>query len=143
MKVVDANLLIYAVNSDSIHHIPAKRWLEEAMSSEEPVGLAWLVLLAFIRITTSDRVMAAPLAPDTAVEVVDRWLALPTTRTLSPLPEHWDILKELLRPLGTAGNHTSDAHLAALAIEHKGVLYSTDNDFSRFRGLRWRNPLGG
>jgi predicted nucleic acid-binding protein len=109
MKVVDANLLIYAVNKDFVCHVAAKRWLGKAMSSDEPVGLAWLVL--------------------------------PTTRILSPLSDHREILKELLRPLGTAGNHTSDAHPAALAIEHKGVRYSTDNDFSRFGGLRWRDPL--
>jgi uncharacterized protein len=141
MKVVDANLLIYAVNGDSMHHVAARRWLEDAMSGDEPMGLARLVVLAFIRITTSDRVMAAPLAPEAALDVVDGWLALPPVRTLSPLSEHWDVLKELLKPLGTAGNHTSDAHLAALAIEHKGVLYSTDNDLARFRGVRWRNPL--
>ena len=85
--------------------------------------------------------MPAPLAPDVAIEMVDDWLQQPLSLTIVPSHQHWEIFKEILMPLGTAANLTSDAHLAALAIEHGARLYSTDNDFSRFQSLRWINPI--
>lgn len=141
MKVVDLNLLLYAVNRDSHHHAPAKAWLERTLNGEEPVALPWVVLLGFLRLATSARVFPQPLAPAQAVAIVDRWLARPPVMTLAPGDEHWRILRDLLAGSGTAGNLTTDAHLAALAIEHGAELCSTDGDFARFRQLRWMNPL--
>lgn len=141
MKAVDINILIYAINRDTPYHQKAKRWLEASLSGDESFGFAWIVLLGFLRIITNGRVMPKPLSSEVALEIVDEWLAQPPARFLVPTNRHWGILKELLEPLGTAANLTSDAHLAALAIEHGARLYSTDNDFSRFPHLRWTNPL--
>jgi len=141
MKVVDINLLIYAINKDTPHHPTAKKWLEESLSSDEPFGFAWIVILGFLRIVTSGRIMPRPLSSETAIEIVDEWLSQPLAVLIVPTDRHWSILKELILPLGTAANLTSDAHLAALAIEHGARLYSTDNDFSRFPNLRWTNPI--
>jgi uncharacterized protein len=139
--VVDLNLLIYAVNEDALAHERARRWWERALSGAETVGLAWSVILGFIRLTTNPRVMPRPLTPEQAFAVIDDWLAQPIVTSVEATDRHWAILKELLEPLGTAGNLTSDAHLASLAIEHGARLFSTDNDFARFAGLRWLNPL--
>lgn len=141
MKLIDLNLLLYAVNRDSVYHDRAKAWLERTLSEDETVALPWIVLLGFIRITTSGRVFSNPLSPNQALDTVDRWLAVPTVVVLNPGDEHWRILEGLLLESGTAGNLTTDAHLAALAIETGSELCSTDSDFARFRHLRWVNPL--
>jgi len=141
MKVLDLNLALYAVNRDSPLHERAKRWLETALSDEEPVAIAWAVALGFVRLATSRRVFARPLSPDQAFGVVDGWLGRPQVRLLDPGPEHWTLLKSLLTETGTAANLTTDAHLAALAIENGATLYSTDRDFGRFQELKWVNPL--
>jgi toxin-antitoxin system PIN domain toxin len=141
MKIIDANLLIYAINKDTPHHAKAKKWFEEAIEDTEPIGLAWIVILAFMRITTNDRILPHPLVSSQVFRIVEDWLGMPSVRVVSTTERHWAILKDLLEQVGTAGNLTSDAHLAALTIEHSAYLYSTDNDFSRFRGLRWRNPI--
>lgn len=141
MKIVDINLLIYAINKDAPHHSKAKKWLEDSLSSEEPFGFAWIVILGFLRIITNGRIMPTPLSPEAAIDAVNDWLRQPPTLTIVPSYQHWSIFKELLMPLGVAANLTSDAHLAALSIEHGARLYSTDNDFSRFQSLRWTNPI--
>jgi toxin-antitoxin system PIN domain toxin len=141
MKVVDINILIYTINKDTPHHQKAKKWFEASLSSDEPVGLAWMVILGFLRIITSGRIMPTPLQPEVAFEIVDEWLRQPPCRIIVQTERHWSILQEILMPLGTAANLTSDAHLAALAIEHGARLFSTDNDFSRFASLRWTNPI--
>jgi toxin-antitoxin system PIN domain toxin len=141
VKVIDLNLLLYAVNRDSPHHSDAKTWLEDAMSGEERIALAWTVLLGFIRLTTSPRVLERPLSVDDALRTVDAWLSQPSVSPLEPGEGHWSILRDLLLEAGSAGNLTTDAHLAALAIEHGAELCSTDTDFARFKRLRWVNPL--
>lgn len=141
MIIPDANILIYATNRDSAHHRSALEWWQAMLSDEEPVGVSWLVLLAFVRVSTHPRILQRPLSPGQATGLVDEWIAQPPVRIIEATDRHWDILKALLRPLGTAGNLTSDAHLAALAIGHGARLCSTDNDFSRFVGLSWENPL--
>jgi toxin-antitoxin system PIN domain toxin len=142
MKIVDLNVLLYAINEDAPHHERVRRWWEEAVNGDEPLGLPWVVLLGFLRIATNPTIFPKPLDADTAVAKVDGWLALDTTRVVHEKEEHWDILRSLLAEAGTAGNLTTDAHLATLAISHGAVLISCDNDFSRFKGLRWSNPLG-
>jgi len=141
VKVLDLNLLLYAVNRDSPRHSDAKAWLQDAMSGEERIALPWTVLLGFIRLTTSPRVLEHPLSVDDALRTVDAWLSQPSVSPLEPGDDHWNILRDLLFEAGAAGNLTTDAHLAALAIEHGAELCSTDADFARFKRLRWTNPL--
>jgi toxin-antitoxin system PIN domain toxin len=141
MKVPDVNLLLYAEDELSPHHPRALSWLEEQLSGTEPVGFAWSVLLAFVRLSTRGQVFANPLTPDEAFELLESWLGQPCALVLHATERHLAILRGLLQEIGTAGNLTSDAHLAALAIEHGGELCSADGDFARFRGLRWTNPL--
>jgi toxin-antitoxin system PIN domain toxin len=141
VKLPDVNLLLYAVDKSSARHGPARAWVEERLSGAETFALAWVVLLAFIRLTTSSRVFQSPLTPSQALDLVDSWLAQPCATVVHPTSRHAPVLRQLLEPLGTAGNLTTDAHLAALAIEHGAELCSTDTDFSRFAGLRWTNPL--
>ena len=141
MRVPDINLLIYAINRDTPYHKQAKIWLEQSLSGSEPVGLTWIVILGFLRIVTHGSIMAHPLSAEIALEVIDGWLRQPVVRILQPSNQHWQLVKELLSQIGTAGNLTSDAHLAAFAIEHAACLYSSDNDFSRFHSLRWKNPI--
>jgi toxin-antitoxin system PIN domain toxin len=139
--LVDANLLIYAIDSDSPHHRAARRWLEQALSGETRVGLAWVVILAFLRITTRGDVVRNPLSTEQALAYVDSWLRQPFVRAVSPTEGHWPLLRNLMTTSGTAGNLTSDAHLAALALEHGSAIYSTDHDFQRFPGIEHVNPL--
>ena len=141
MKLPDLNILLYAVDEGSARHQPARAWVEERLSGTETFALAWVVLLAFIRLTTSSRVFRSPLTTSEALDLVDGWLAQPCATVVHPTSRHAPVLRDLLEPLGTAGNLTTDAHLAALAIEHGAQLCSTDRDFSRFAGLRWANPL--
>jgi toxin-antitoxin system PIN domain toxin len=140
-QVLDLNLLLHAVNRDSAHHDEARVWLERTLSGDEPVALPWVVLLGFLRISTSARILPDPLLSEQALEVIDGWLAQPSVLTLSPGPEHWRILRNLIEETGTAGNLTTDTHLAALAIENGAELCSTDSDFARFARLRWLKPL--
>ena len=115
--------------------------MEERLSGTETFAFTWVVLLAFIRLTTSPRVFQSPLSTSQALDLVDGWLAQPCVTVVHPTSRHAPVLRDLLEPLGTAGNLTTDAHLAALAIEHGAELCSTDRDFSRFPGLRWADPL--
>ncbi len=141
MILVDANLLIYAVNLDAPHHRSARRWLQEVLSGTASVGLPWTSLLAFVRITTRPGVLANPLAVEEAIGFVDEWLDQPFVEPVLPGDGHWPILRNLLRASGTAGNLTSDAHLAALAIERGATICSADYDFRRFPGVEHVNPL--
>jgi uncharacterized protein len=141
MILLDANILIYAVNTDAPLNRKAKAWLESALSGQETVGFSWNVLLAFLRLTTRPGLFRQPLSVDTAFNLMAAWLDQPSATIAHPGPRHLLVLRELLRPLGSGGNLTSDAHLAALAIEHGAQLCSTDTDFARFQGLKWRNPL--
>jgi len=139
--LVDANLLIYAVNRDEPYHEAALAWWEATLSSTQEVGLAWGVILAFLRVTTRPGILQHPLEPEAALGYVDEWLARPYVRLTAPGERHWPILRNLLHSSGLGGNLASDAHLAALALEHGAHVYSTDHDFQRFAGLRHINPL--
>lgn len=140
MKLVDLNVLLYAVNKDAAHHRASLEWWEQALRGEEPVGLSWPVLSGFLRLSTNPDVFPRPLEVATAVGKIDGWLSHPSTRLLREKDEHWEVLRLLLEEAGTAGNLTTDAHLAALAITHGAVLVSFDADFGRFKGLRWSRP---
>jgi uncharacterized protein len=139
--LIDANLLIYAIDRDSPHHAQARPWLEQVLSGTTAVGLAWIVVLAFIRITTRPGVLGRPLAAEHAMAFVDGWLDQPYVNAVAPGEDHWRILRNLLRTTGTAGNLVADAHLAAIALEHGAAIYSTDHDFKRFPGIEHVNPL--
>jgi hypothetical protein len=137
----DINLLLYAYDGLAPRHEPAKQWVEDVLSGAETVAFAWLTLLGFVRLTTSSHAGGLRWSAAQALDVVDSWLAQPVATVVHPTHRHAAVLRDLLRPLGAGGNLTSDAHLAALAIEHGATLYSSDNDFSRFAGLRWVDPL--
>jgi toxin-antitoxin system PIN domain toxin len=141
VKLPDLNLLIYAIDRGAADHARANRWWEATLSGTEAVGLAWSVLLGFIRLTTNPRVMGSPLAAGDALDYVDRWLAQPVAGIVEPTAKHAELLRSLLAGPGTGGNLVTDAHLAALAMEHGAELCSADRDFGRFPGLRWSNPL--
>jgi uncharacterized protein len=141
VKLPDVNLLLYAIDEDSARHDSARPWVEGLFGGTETVALAWAVTLAFVRLTTKPQVMTRPFHVDEALDVVDGWLARPNVVVVHPTDRHPRILRELLAPLGAGGNHTTDAHLAALSIEHGAELCSSDADFSRFPGVRWQDPL--
>jgi uncharacterized protein len=137
----DANLLLYATDARSRRHAAARRWLEATLAGSETVAFAWAVLLAFIRVSTRAAMFENPLAPEQAFDLVDEWLAQSCAVVVNPGDRHAATVRELLRELGTAANLTSDAHLAAIAIEHRATLCSCDVDFARFSGVRWVDPL--
>ncbi len=142
MKIVDLNVLLYAVNSDAAQHRTVRKWWEDAVNSGDSIGLPWVVLLGFLRLATSSRVFPRPLAPEAAAARLDAWLDRANILVVREKDDHWETLKALLHGIGTAGNLTTDAHLAALALTHDAVLVSCDHDFARFKGLRWESPLG-
>jgi toxin-antitoxin system PIN domain toxin len=129
------------VNSDAEQHERARSWWEAAVNDDEAVGLPWIVLLGFLRLATNPRIFPRPLSPAAASARIDAWLVQENIRIVREKEDHWGQLRVLLQRSGTAGNLTTDAHLAALAITHDAVLVSSDNDFARFKGLRWVNPL--
>ena len=139
--LVDANLLLYAVNRSATHHEAAAAWLSEQLNGPRRVGLPWQSLGAFLRIATHPRAFASPLAPATAWERVADWLAAPTVWHPEPGPRHADVLGRLVARHDIRGNLVPDAQLAALAIEHGLELCSADTDFVRFPEIRWANPL--
>lgn len=141
MKLLDLNLLLYALDESAPMHGRARAWVEDTLSGSETVAFAWHVLIGFVRLSTRASVFDHPLSVSEALDAVDGWLQQPVVTVVHPGDRHASLLRELLTSVGTAGNLTSDAHLAALAIEHGAELCSTDADFSRFPGLRWRHPL--
>jgi len=139
--LVDANILLYAEDQLSPHHDKARTWWDATLSGTSPVCLSWTVLEAFIRIGTNPRVFEQPLSLDQAMSRLQSWLDQPCTRIVNPTERHWVVFQQMLREGQAVANLVADAHLAALAIEHGCELFSTDSDFSRFPGIRWRNPL--
>jgi hypothetical protein len=139
--LVDANLLIYAGVSSVPEHERARLWLDEQMSGGARVGLPWHSLLAFLRITTRRVAFAQVQSTDAAWKQVRDWLSQPPVWIPQPTERHADLLSTLLADAGASGDLVSDAHLAALAIEHGLTICSNDRDFARFRGVRWINPL--
>jgi uncharacterized protein len=140
MILPDVNVLVHAHNADSAVHAAARRWWDECLAGSQGIGLAWAVLLGFVRITTNRKIVARPLSPADVMARIERWLALPQVHIAQPSDQHFVRLRAELERLGAAGNLTTDAHLAVLAMERGYVLCSTDADFARFPALRWMNP---
>lgn len=141
MIIPDINLLLYSEITSFPEHAAARRWWETTLGGSEEVGLASPTVFGFVRIATNPRILEPPLGVDDALDRVQTWLAQPNVRVLVPGPRHLEIAFGLLRAIGTAGNLTTDAQLAAFAIENGATLHSNDLDFGRFGGLLWMNPL--
>ena len=139
--LIDANLLLFAVDSAAPGNERAATWLSEQLNSDHRVGIPWESLTAFVRIATHPRASEHPLTPDQAWGVVEEWLAVPTVWVPLPTDEHADVLGGLVHKYRLAGNLIPDAHLAAIAIEHGLQVCSADTDFARFTEIRWNNPL--
>lgn len=140
MRIVDVNVLLYAHNEDAPRHRASRAWLEAAFAADEPLGFAWPVILAYLRLATHPAAVAQPLEVADALEDVRSWLAQPAAMILEPTTRHLDVLGGLLTETGTAANLVSDAHLAALAVEYDATVVSFDADFGRYRGVRWQPP---
>ena len=143
MKLVDANVLLYAVNEDARHHEASRRWLDDALSGGATVAFAWVALLAFVRLSTRVDLFPSPLTVDGAFDRVESWLGATTAVVVEPTTAHSRILRDLLQGVGAGGNLVNDGHLAALAVEHRCEVVSYDNDFSRFAGVSWESPTHG
>jgi hypothetical protein len=139
--LVDANILLYAEDALQSRHPQAREWWDGQLSGTGAVCLCWTVLSAFIRIGTNPRVFEYPLSLEQALARVQSWLDQPCTRIVRPTERHWTVFKQLLTEGQAVANLVTDAHLAALAIEHGCELVSTDSDFARFPKLKWRNPI--
>ena len=141
MIVPDANLIIYASDSGSLFHERAREWWTAALNGDESVS--WLVLVAYVRVMSSARIMKRPVAVGELLDEVERWLTAPHVQVLQPTARHPSALRSLLVPTGVGGDLVNDAHLAALAVEYGGIVHSADTDFARFPNVRWVNPLTG
>jgi len=139
--VPDVNLLVYAYNEDAPLHEQARDWWEELANGTERIGFPWMVAAGFVRIVTQHRTAIRPVSPERAVDLIAEWLSLPQVAPLNPGSQHLSILRQLVVAAGVGGNLVTDAHIAALAIEHQAEVHSNDSDFARFPGLRWLNPL--
>jgi hypothetical protein len=139
--IPDINLLVYAYVSDAPHHEAAQKWWEGCLSGRGTVGLPWAVTLGFIRVMSSAAVFTNPMEALEAIGHVRSWLDRPQTQIVIPGPRHLDILADIMKASRAPSRLTTDAHLAAVAIETQSELHSNDVDFARFPGLRWRNPL--
>jgi len=139
--IPDINLLVYAYDSTSPLHSKAAKWWVSCLSGSTTVGLPWVVALGFIRLWTNPKVFARPMTADTAAGHVESWIERRNVRIVSPGPRHAELLFSFLRDAGRGGNLTTDAHLAALAVELGATVHTSDADFARFPGLKWKNPL--
>ena len=140
MKLVDANVLLYAVNEAGPNHEAARTWLDSHLGGQESVGFAWVVVLAFLRIATRPEVFSRPLTVEEATGTVAYWLDQPPAVSVEPTPRHFTLLAGLLKDSGAGGNLVTDAHLAALALDHQATVVTFDRDFARFGSVRWEAP---
>jgi uncharacterized protein len=139
--LLDANLLLYAVDARSPYNAPAAAWLQQALVGDRRVGLPWQTIGAFVRISTHPRVSERPLSPEQAWAYIDSWLTTDPVWIPPATERTAAVLAGLIGRHRVTGNLVTDAQLAALAIEHGLVLQSADTDFARFDQLRWNNPL--
>ena len=141
MTLLDVNVLLYAYDKDAPNHLAAAQWIKHLFLGSETIGLPWITLWAFMRISTNSRVLNNPKTAHEAFQIVREWLALPGVVVVQPGPRHLELLERLVIDNRAAGPLTTDAALAAMAIEHGATLASTDREFSRFPNLRWVNPI--
>jgi toxin-antitoxin system PIN domain toxin len=141
MIVPDVNLLLYAFNDGSPRYDSAKRWWEDLVNGAERVGIPWIVSVGFVRLMTHPKMLARPVTPEEAVDYVREWFQFPHITPINPGADPLAHLRRNLTAAGVGGNLVTDAHIAALAMEYQAEVHSNDTDFSRFPGLRWRNPL--
>jgi hypothetical protein len=141
MIVLDVNLLIYAYDTTCRDHRKAREWVEQAFSGDEPIGLPWQNISAFLRILTHPGLLDERFTMGQALAIVGEWIEIPNVRTLAPGDSHWALFRDMLIHGDVRGKLTTDAALAALTIAYGGILHTNDRDFSRFPGLRWVNPL--
>ena len=140
MQIVDANVLLYAIDNDSPKHEESVAWLDNALLGNESVGFAWTVMLAFFRLSTRRAVFPQPLTWEQASSALEEWLDQPAAVLVEPSTRHSSLLHGMLQPFGSAGNLVADAHLAVLSPEHGARVITYDNDFGRFAGVRWEMP---
>jgi len=140
VKLLDANVLLYAGNLEAEHHETARRWLRDALAGPESIVVPWICSVAYLRIATNPRAMSAPLDHSDALDFLRRLLGSPRVVAAEPDRLHLDRLGALLAATGVGGNLVNDAHLAALALQYDATVVSFDNDFSRFPGVRWERP---
>ena len=141
MIVPDANLLLYAYREEVTFHDPARAWWESLLNGTERVGIPWAVVSAFVRMITNRSAYRVPATPTQAFDIVNEWLDSPNVLTVNPGTRHLVLFRENLEAAGVGGNLTTDAHIAAIAMEHQAEVHSNDADFARFPGLVWRNPI--
>jgi toxin-antitoxin system PIN domain toxin len=142
MTIIDANLFLYAYNADAPQQPAAAKWLSDLLASGETIGLPWVTIWAFLRLATNARIWSNPLPAEKVFGIVNDWLVLPGVIAVQPGPRHAEHLRRLVIEHNATGPLMTDAVLAALAMENGARLASTDQDFSRFKGLAWVNPLG-
>lgn len=141
MTLLDVNVLLYAYDKDAPNHLAAAQWIKHLFGGSETIGLPWITLWAFVRISTNSRVLNNPKTAHEAFQIVREWLALPGVVVVQPGPRHRELVERLVIDNRAAGPLTTEAALAAMAIEHGATLASTDRHFSRFPDLRWFNPI--
>ncbi len=141
MIVPDINLLVYAYNDGTPRHDAARQWWEGLVNGTERVGVPWVVSIGFVRLMTHPAALTVPKSPSDAIELVAEWYRYPHVTPINPGAEHLTHMQRILGAAGVGGNLVTDAHIAAMAIEYQAEVHSNDSDFSRFPGLRWRNPL--
>lgn len=141
MRLVDVGLLLHAHDASSPGHAAARSWLETTLREGHPVGVAWVSVLAFLRIATNGRLLGNPMSAENALRAMRQLLAHGSVRLVEPGPQFWPILQRLIEDHSLEGAVVMDAALAALALEQDAVLCTTDPDFARFRGLQVLYPL--
>ena len=141
MQLIDVNVLVYAFRRDAPGHPSYHQWLKDCLSSDQAFGMTDLVLSGFLRVVTHPRIFTPPSPLEAAQRLAEEIRAQPNCVAVNPGPRHWEIFTRLCRTAKAKGNLVPDAYLAALAIESGSEWITTDRDFSRFPGLRWRHPL--
>jgi toxin-antitoxin system PIN domain toxin len=140
MRVIDTNVLVYALDTRSAHHEASIGWLDAALDGDDDVGFSWNAILGFVRLTTNPRIFPSPLSPAEAMSQVHDWLSAPSAHVLNPGSSHPEIVERLLLARGAAANLVNDAHLAALAIENRASVVTYDTDIAQFEGVRAVRP---
>ncbi len=146
MKVVDANILIYAADSDSPLHDAARAWWKKSLNEPETIGIPWVVSLGCMRMLTSPKIFQAPMSLPHVIDLVEKWLDSPNVTSLTPQAGHLNRMRSLIHHSQAAQRErvdllVNDAHIAALTLEVGGTLYSCDKGFAEFKEVRWVNPL--